>query len=265
MGRKRTATQPTQPPINLTAQLLRRGGGSARQRNWIEKSTWVICASWGLARDAPGWPGLGPSRGTGTYRARGRAGSPGGFWGLLGPPGYFIFDQIGPRKISAEDQGGRAQWDLLIERGPRTISADDRGGGGNGIRQPSGLRRLESGSSKIPLPPDPLGRGLPLPYPSPGPPTPVGSCGWDALPPPPKTAPRPPKLLPPPPRVAARPPPPPLPPRRPQDSPKTAQEGPKTAQDGPRRPQDGAKAAEDGSKTVPRRHPHKFLKPKENQ
>ena len=40
-----TATQPTHPPINLTAQLLKRGGGSARQRNWIEKSTAVFCAS----------------------------------------------------------------------------------------------------------------------------------------------------------------------------------------------------------------------------
>ena len=45
MGRKRTATQPTHPTIKLTAQLLKRGGGSARQRNWIEKSTAVFCAS----------------------------------------------------------------------------------------------------------------------------------------------------------------------------------------------------------------------------
>ena len=45
-----TATQPTHPPINLTAQLLKRGGGSARQRNWIEKSTAVFCASTSLPR-----------------------------------------------------------------------------------------------------------------------------------------------------------------------------------------------------------------------
>ena len=114
LGRKRTATQPTQPPINLTAQLLRRGGGSARQRNWIEKSTWVICASWGLAKDAPGWPGLGPSRGTGTYRAIPGPGPGWVSWGLLGPSG--------PPRI----------FDFLIESGPRKISAEDRGEGRNG-------------------------------------------------------------------------------------------------------------------------------------
>ena len=50
MGRKRTATQPTHPPINLTAQLLKRGGGSARQGNWIEKSMAVFYASASLPR-----------------------------------------------------------------------------------------------------------------------------------------------------------------------------------------------------------------------
>ena len=45
-----TATQPTHPPINLTAQLLKRGGGSARQGNWIEKSMAVFYASASLPR-----------------------------------------------------------------------------------------------------------------------------------------------------------------------------------------------------------------------
>ena len=45
-----TATQPIHPPINLTAQLLKRGGGSARQGNWIEKSMAVFYASASLPR-----------------------------------------------------------------------------------------------------------------------------------------------------------------------------------------------------------------------
>ena len=43
-------TQPIHPPINLTAQLLKRGGGSARQGNWIEKSMAVFYASASLPR-----------------------------------------------------------------------------------------------------------------------------------------------------------------------------------------------------------------------